>query len=946
MDDVAAALRRAGVDEVDRSRRRRAEYSSDASLYRIPPAAVVFPRDDDEVAAVVEVAREHGIPVTPRGAGTSIAGNAIGAGLVVDVRRHLDRILEVDAEARTALVQPGVVLDDLQRAAGPAGLRFGPDPSTHDRCTIGGMIGNNACGSRALGYGRTVDNVLELDVVTGAGERVRIGQDAGSRAAREALAIAAEQPDLLRDEFDRFTRQVSGYGLHHLLPEHGHDVARALVGSEGTCALTTAARVRLVAQPTATVLVVLGYPDMPTAADATPALLGLGAVAIEGMDARIPDTVRRRRGRAAVPQLPDGGGWLLVELPGDHLDEALSRIPAVLAAADATDHLVVDDPAHARELWGIREAGAGLVARASATPAHAGWEDAAVPPAHLGAYLRDFDALLDQHGLLGVPFGHFGDGCIHVRIDFPFQRPDGTTVFRSFLRDAADLVASHGGSLSGEHGDGRARGELLPRMFSPAALDAFASFKRAFDPDGVLNPGVLVDPAPLDADLRVADRPRLTQGLGFRYDDDGGDLVSAVHRCTGVGRCVSDQPGPGRVMCPSYLATGDERDSTRGRARVLQELTDGTFLDRRWDAPEVHDALDLCLACKGCATDCPTGVDMATYKAEVLHQTYRGRRRPWTHYTLGRLPRWLRLAARGPAWARRLAATPRVSSALAALAGVDQARRVPAPADRTFRRWYAGQPSRPRRVGAPTALLWVDTFTDHLSPEVARAALRVLEDAGYDVRVPAEDDCCGLTWLTTGQLDQARTQLRRLTDRLARELADAPAGAIVVALEPSCAAVLREDAANLLGPGGPPERVAGATRTLAEALAARRPAWTPPQLTGTRVVAQPHCHHAAVLGWGSDRALLAACGVEVTEVGGCCGLAGDFGVRRGYHDISRRIAETQLLPAIRTAGDGVVVLADGFSCRTQVDDLAGVPTLHLAELLARSLPATDDEERP
>ncbi|MTV27081.1 FAD-binding oxidoreductase [Nitriliruptoraceae bacterium ZYF776] len=936
--DLTAALRRAGVTQVDTSNRRRAEYASDASLYRVPPAAVVFPRDADEVVAVVVTAGELGVPVTARGAGTSIAGNAVGPGVVVDVRRHLRGLGELDLDAGTVRVEPGVVLDDLQRAVTPAGWRFGPDPSTHDRCTLGGMIGNNACGSRALGYGRTVDNVTELDVVTGAGERVTLGRGPGPRAATEALRVAAAQAPVLREHLDRFSRQVSGYGLHHLLPERGEDVAKALVGSEGTCALTLGARLRLVRRPAATVLVVLGYPDVAAAADATPGLLGLGAVAIEGMDARIPDTVRRRRGAGSVPTLPAGAGWLLVELPGATLDEARAQVPAVVAAADAVDHLVVDDPAHARAIWGIREAGAGLVAHAAATPSHAGFEDAAVPPAQLGAYLRAFEDLLGHHGLAGVPYGHFGDGCLHVRLDFPFHRPDGPEVFRAFLGDAADLVAAHGGSLSGEHGDGRARSELLGRMYPPAVLDAFAAFKHTFDPDGICNPGVLVDPAPLDADLRAVGRSSRTAGLGFRYEADGGDLGAAVHRCTGVGRCVVDTPAPGQVMCPSYLATRDERDSTRGRARVLQEFVDGTLVDRDWAAPEVHDALELCLACKGCASDCPTGTDVGTLKAEVLHQTYRGRRRPWTHYTLGRLPTWARLAARGPRWLRRAVAHPALAPLVRAVAGVDRTRQLPRFADRSFRAELSARGGQDGTVAdaGPTALLWLDTFTDHFAPSAARAAVQVLGDAGYRVRVLTDDGCCGLTWIATGQLDQGGRRLRQLTDRLADELAAEPAGTVLVALEPPCAGVLRDDARALLGRGAAVEAVAGAVRTLAEALAARRPAWTPPRLDGVRVVAQPHCHHQAVFGWGADRALLAACGVELHEVGGCCWLAGDFGVRRGYADISRRIAETQLLPAIRAAGDEVVVLADGFSCRTQVADLApDVPTLHLAELLAR-----------
>ncbi|HSK24290.1 MAG TPA: FAD-binding and (Fe-S)-binding domain-containing protein [Egicoccus sp.] len=932
-DEIAAALRAAGLDDVDATTRRRAEYSSDASLYRVPPAVVAFPRDADEIEAAVSVSRSSGVPITARGAGTSIAGNAIGPGIVLDVRRHLDRIVDLDPDTRRAVVEPGVVLDDLQAAAAPHGLRFGPDPSSHDRCTIGGMIGNNACGSRALGYGRTVDNVVALDVVAGTGQRFVAGDAATSAgdlaaAARDLVGAHAE---VVRAELGRFDRQVSGYGLHHLLPERGADLARALVGSEGTCALTVGATLTLVAVPAVTALVVLGYPDMAAAADAVPALLGHDAVAIEGMDARIVEVVRA--GNRPVPALPRGAGWLIVELAGAEIAEVIARVPALVADADALDHLLVTDPDAARALWRIREDGAGLVTRVAPAPAHAGWEDTAVPPARLGSYLRAFERLLADHGLSGVPYGHFGDGCVHVRIDFPFASADGTAVFRRFLTEAAELVTAHGGSLSGEHGDGRARSELLPIMYGPETIALFGAFKHLFDPDGLLNPGVLVRPAPVDEAVRVAAGVRLTAGLALDYAADGGDFAAAVHRCTGVGKCTVTHAGEGRVMCPSYLATGDEKDSTRGRARVLQEMVDGRLVDGGWSAPEVHDALALCLACKGCASDCPTGVDMATYRAEVLHQTYRRRLRPRTHYSLGWLPRWVRLAGSVPRLANALLRAPVVGRLAKRAAGVDPRRDLPAfaTADRLDR---AATPS-PSGGGAGEVLLWIDTFTEGFTPDVAGAAVEVLESAGLRVRLAERDRCCGLTWISTGQLDTARRMVRRTVDALAAEVAASGGALTIVGLEPSCTAVLRQDALHLLGHDDPAARTgAAATRTLAEVLATRRPDWTPPRLDGVTLVAQPHCHQHAVMGWQADRALLAACGATVEVVGGCCGLAGDFGMQAGRYDTSVRIAETALLPALRAAGEDALVLADGFSCRTQVEHLAGRRSVHLAQLLA------------
>ncbi len=938
VDAVLSQLAAEGVTDVDASARRRTEYASDASLYRVPPMAVVFPRNADEVAATLAACREHGVPITARGSGTSVAGNAVGAGVVLDVRRHLSTIHHVDPDARIAVVDPGVVLDDLQRALAPHGLRFGPEPSTHSRATLGGMVGNNACGSRALGHGRTVDHVIELDVLAGTGERLRAGSDptgASSAVAAAVAQVAADHAGVLRDELGRFSRQISGYGLHHLLATNGSHLGRALVGSEGTCAITLGATLSLVPDPPEAVLLVLGYSDMASAADDVPALLAHDATTMEGIDSRIVDVVRTRRGDAAVPPLPDGAGWLFVEVAGDDAGEVRARASAIVADAGALGHLLVTDEAHARALWRIREDGAGLVARVVDRPVHAGWEDAAVPPARLGAYLRDFEHLLAQYQLAGVPFGHFGDGCVHVRLDFPFQRPSGATEFRAFLTDAARLVASHGGSLSGEHGDGRARSELLPHMYSPEALAAFAAFKAACDPDDLLNPGVLVRPSPVDEDLRAVLPRHEPDRTGFAYDEDGGSFAAAVHRCTGVGACVRPDAVEGAVMCPSYVATGDERDSTRGRARVLQEVVSGTLLPEGLASEAVYDALDLCLACKGCATDCPTGTDMATWKAEVLHQTYRRRLRPRSHYVLGWLPRWARLAGVAPTLATRLAAWAPVARVAKSVAGIDQRRPLPGFAPRRFRSAFDRRDDAPRGP-APRGpvVLWADTFTDRFAPPVAVAAVRVLEDAGYEVRLADDGLCCGLTWISTGQLDAARRRLRRTVDGLVEY---ARAGIPIVGLEPSCTAVLRSEARDLLGHDDPAAReVAAVARTLAEVLAAARPDWTPPRLDGVEVVAQPHCHHHAVMGWASDRALLAAAGATVTTLGGCCGLAGNFGMEQGHHDVSVAVAESALLPALRAAPDAVV-LADGFSCRTQVEQLAGRSSLHLAELLAAHL---------
>ncbi|MEV0294287.1 FAD-binding and (Fe-S)-binding domain-containing protein [Nocardia sp. NPDC050710] len=922
--------------ELDLSPRRRAEYSSDASNYRVRPTAVVFPRVDADVAATLEFAREHGLTVTARGAGTSVAGNAIGPGIVLDFSRHMNRILELDPRRRLARVQPGVVLSELQRVARPHGLRFGPDPSTQNRCTLGGMIGNNACGPHAVAWGRTSDNVTALRLLDGTGAERTLAADPAvlpglAEFTRANLAV-------LRTELGRFDRQASGYGLEHLLPERGSAVAKSFAGTEGTCGLLLAATVELVELPPVTVLTVLGYPGMADAADDIAAVMACAPIAVEGIDARLVDIVRAHRG--SVPELPRGDGWLFVETAGATTDEALAAARRLCRTAGALDSRVVTDPAAAAALWRIRADGAGLAGRtADGHPAWPGWEDAAVPPPQLGAYLRDFAELTAEHRVDGLLYGHIGDGCIHVRLDLPIV--DAPQRFRSFLFDAAELVVRYGGSLSGEHGDGRARSELLSVMYSRNALDVFAGYKALFDPGNILNPGVLVDPRPIDADLRVAGLPRIPV-VGFAFPHDDGDLGTAVHRCVGVGKCRADTRATGGFMCPSYLATADEKDSTRGRARVLQEVVRGAL---PWSSDAVSESLDLCLSCKACRSDCPAGVDVATYKSEALYRRYRGRPRPIDHYTLGWLPRWLASATRMPRAANALARIGWLRRIGLRAAGVDPRRAVPRLAERSFRaRWRdraknaAAQPnpSRPPTVSAagdgdaaPEVMLWIDTFTNAFDPEIALAAVRLMESLGYRVLVPRRRVCCGLTWISTGQLDGARARLRATLDALDEHVRG---GGLVVGLEPSCTAVLRADLPELLPDDPRSGPTAAAVRTLAEFLLAQ-PDWRPPARPGTSVVVQPHCHQHAVLGFDADRQILADMSVNVTEVTGCCGLAGNFGMQSSHYDISIAVAENGLLPALRAAESGATLIADGFSCRTQAAQLAACGSRHLAQFL-------------
>ena len=1000
--------------DVDASSGTRARYSSDAGLTRIPPLAVAFPRTPEQALAAFDLARAHGVPLTARGGGTSCASNAIGPGLVLDFSRHMNRVISIDPEARTATVEPGCVGSTLQAAAAKHGLRFGPDPSSQNRATIAGMVANNACGPHATAWGRTSDNIVSLDCVDGQGRRftATTSHDAALSDVPGLAPLIDSNLAPIRTELGRFKRQVSGYSLEHLTPEGGRNLAAMLTGTEGTLVLILSVTVRLVPLPDAPVLAALGYRSMIEAADDVPALLAHSPLAVEGMDRRLVDVVRAHKGPGAVPALPEGEGWLLVEVgaPGEDVTASLERARALCADSAAIDTVVYPPGAQASALWRIRADGAGLGGR---TPpdgagggdqqAWPGFEDAAVPPENLGAYLRDFTALMEEFDIDGLLYGHFGDGCVHVRLAMPLETPEGVAHSRAFLQSAARICAAHGGSVSGEHGDGRARGELLRFMYSPEMLDLFARVKHLFDPDNLLNPGVLAAPMdeaeaasralarnagatgvagvagnsggtlelqpgvdPLDFGLRrVAARPMPADG-GFAFTHDGGDFTAAVHRCTGVGKCRAGVSGT--FMCPSYLATREEKDVTRGRARILQEAANSQLV-KAIDSPEVLEALDLCLACKACSADCPAGVDMARYRSEALFRTYRGRMRPLSHYTLGWLPRLTRVTARVPGLATVANAVMSVGplrSLAFRLIGLDPRRGMPALQSGTFTAWarrrslladsvpasassdpvsiareregatassIADSPilSGPRDPsGRPYALVWADSFSQTLDDAGARAVVDVLEANGF-APIVAPDACCGLTWITTGQLSGAKKHLASLLGVLAPFAAS---GIPIVGVEPSCTAVLRDDLLDLLPEDPRSLLVSSATRTLAEVLSALpASARRLPSLEGVEIVAQPHCHHYSVMGWDADQALLESLGARVTRLEGCCGLAGNFGMEAGHYDLSVAVASHSLLPSLSAQPDAVY-LADGFSCRTQAAQLAGRGGVHLATLLA------------
>lgn len=922
--DLRAAVR----GEVAFDATARALTTMDASNYRRVPLGVVAPRDAADTAAALAVCRAHQVPVVPRGGGTSIAGQATGTGVVLDLTRHLRSVVELDPVSRTAVVQPGLVLDDLRAAAAPHGLTFGPDPSTHSRCTLGGMIGNNSCGSHSVAWGTTADNVHALTVARYGGDTLRLERGApGPPGVRE---LVADHLALLRTGFPDLPRRISGYALDALLPERGPDPVRAFCGGEGTLGVVTEATLRLVEAPAARALAVLGYSDESAAAEAAPGLLPYHPLTVEGMAA---DLVREPAG------LPRGGAWLFAETGGATPAEARAHAErlARAASADAVDTAVVTDPAGQRALWRIREDASGTATRMpDGSEAWPGWEDCAVPPARLGGYLRDFRALLAGHGLRGTPYGHFGEGCIHVRIDFDLLTPEGVARFRRFSEELAALVVAHGGSLSGEHGDGQARAELLPEMYGDELVALFARFKDLWDPDGGMNPGILARPARLDDNLRFDVLPREPVDVAFGYPHDGGDFPAAVRRCVGVAKCRTEKGSGPSVMCPSFRATGEEAHSTRGRARLLHEMLAGDaggVITDGWRSREVRDALDLCLSCKGCRSDCPVGVDMATYKAEFLHHHYRHRLRPASHYAMGRLPLWLRLAAPFAGPLNALARIRPLAALAKRLAGIAPERGIPVLARETFTRWLNRRWGRGPFIlsNDQPAILWPDTFTEHLAPEVGRAAVTVLEATGRRVLPAGRGLCCGLTYVSTGQLDKARTVMRRTLDRLGDTT-----GEPMVVLEPSCAATLRTDLPELLPDDPRAARLAASVHTLAQYLEAYAPDWNPPRLDAA-VTGQTHCHQHAVLGDEADRRLRERAGLTGDLQGGCCGLAGNFGFERGHWDVSVACAEDRLLPAVRDAAPGTQILADGFSCRTQLAQLGGVRGRHLAQVLAEGL---------
>jgi FAD/FMN-containing dehydrogenase/Fe-S oxidoreductase len=888
----------------------------------------------------MDICRRHDAPVLARGGGTGIPGQSVNAAVLFDFSRFMNNIIELDPQSRRARVQPGCILDHLRRAAEQHHLTFGPDPATHDHNTLGGMIGNNSCGVHSVMSGRTSDYVERLKVLTYDGELMEVGPtpepelrkmiEGGGRRGdiyRRLVEFRDRYGSLIDQRYPKIPRRVSGYeNLDQLLPDRDFNVAKALTGTECTCALVLEAELNLIHSPPHRALVIIAFDDVYAAGDAVPRVLEHKPCGLEGLDDLLFEAVKESN---APPEglhyFPEGKGWLIVETGGETPEEAADRARAI--ASEFKRSRIVTDPLKQKQVWVDREASLGATAFVPGQPVTwDGWEDSAVPPERLGDYLRDIRELMHRHGYEAAFYGHFGDGVLHCRTSFEFGSEGGLANFRQYVTEAARLVVSYGGSLSGEHGDGQARGELLEIMYGPELVAAFREFKAIWDPRGKMNPGKLVDPFPLDSNIRLGPQyepPKLA--TTFAYPRLG-DFARSTIRCVGVGKCRRRSVG-NEVMCPSYLVTGEEKHTTRGRAHLLHEMVRGEIIRDGWDSIEVEDALSLCLACKGCRKDCPTGVDMATYKAEFRSHHYRRRRRPRSAWSMGFIHRWARYAEHAPWLANFLMHAPAIEAGAKWVGGIDQRRRLPPFAARSFRKQFGG-----RRGSGERVMLWPDTFNNFFRPGTAMAAARLLEAAGYEVVVPDRPLCCGRPLYDWGYLDQAKELWLETFASLAEIIS---AGNPIIGLEPACTSAFKDELCRLFPDRQDAQKLSRQVIHFSDFVAQNFGRFPEPR-KGGQALAQAHCHHHAVIGFNLELDLLRRLDVEVERPPqGCCGMAGAFGFALETYDVAQAIGERVLLPAVRMAPAEMLILADGFSCREQIEQNTERKTTHIAELLAQ-----------
>ncbi len=959
---LAAALRRQVRGEVRFDNGSRALYATDGSNYRQVPIGVVIPRDVDDVIATISLAREYGAPVLCRGGGTSLAGQCCNVAVVLDFSKYMARIIEVDPVRRISRVQPGAILDHLRNAAEKHHLTFGPDPATHSRCTLGGMIGNNSCGVHSVMAGKTDDNIDELEILAYNGLRIKVGQTSDEELQKNIReggrrgeiysglkALRDKYSDLIRQRYPNIPRRVSGYNLNYLLPENGFHVARALVGSEGTCVTVLEATCRLVESPPERALLVIAYPDIYQCADRVPDVMAHKPIGLEGVDDLLVDFTRRKRlNLEGLALLPPGGGWLFAEFGGNTAGEAEAQARGLMEllnrSSDPPQMRLFSDKQQAKRVWEVRESALGATSHVPGEPlGWEGWEDSAVTPDRLGNYLRNLHKLMSGYGYRSALYGHFGHGCVHMRINFDLRSKQGISNYRKFVEEAADLVVSFGGSLSGEHGDGQSRAELLPKMFGPELMQAFREFKALWDPDWKMNPGKVVEPYKLDENLRLGAnyRPWEPQ-THFQFPEDHGSLANATLRCVGVGKCRQYESG---VMCPSFRVTREEEHSTRGRAHLLWEMTKGDVIQDGWRDQHVKESLDLCLACKGCKSDCPVGVDVATYKAEFLSHYYEGRRRPLAAYAFGNIDIWARLGSNAPGLVNLATQLPFLRDLAKLVAGIPRERSIPVFAPQTFRQWWRER-QHPRRDGRPrpsgrakldsnsSVLLWPDTFNNYFLPDTAKAAVHVLESAGFDVRLPRAGLCCGRPLYDWGMLDRAKDLLVQILDVLEPEIEQ---GIPLVVLEPSCAAVFRDELINLFPHDDRAQKLSQQTFVLSEFLEKKAGHFKLPQLAKQALV-HGHCHQKSIMKMTDEEAVLRKMGVDFkSPAPGCCGMAGAFGFEKNKYEMSLAVGELELLPAVRKASSDCLIVADGFSCREQIAQCTDRHALHLAEVIQMAL---------